>query len=513
MSRPEPVLGPASFGLGYDEPFPAGVWVELAPGIRHPSPGVVFGGTPPRLLRLSARGVALMSGFSSAPVGAGASAVLARRLTDAGIAVPRPERAHAPPAPPAPLDDAIDDATDDATDDAIDDAVDVTVVVPVRDRPRELADCLASLGRRQRVLVVDDGSRDATAVAVVCRRHGASLVRVPVSKGPAAARNTGLRMVTSELVAFVDSDCVPAPDAIARLAAHFVDPLVVGVAPRIVAVPPARGSSLLDLGKRPASVHPAGRVPYVPAAAVVFRRTALGGGYDERLRYGEDVDLVWRLSEAGWRIRYEPDVEVGHQDPATAVERCHRRFCYGTSVGALERAHPGAIDHLTIGPGPALALGALLVGSPGLAACAWAAATARLSEQLRPLGARRRFALALSGGQLVHAWLGLARWCTSFGLPVLAGAALARRRLPGRRTRRATALLVATPVVADRFGPSGTGRRVVVDGLLGELAYGLGVMVGCARAGVIGPLVPRIGRRRAGAASRAGSAPRPPHAP
>lgn len=476
--------GPECFGLGADDPFPAGVRVEIAADVRRLSATVLFGGAPARMLRLSRQGAALVAGFTTTPVGEGAPARLARRLTDAGIALPRPDGLRAP--------------------------ADVTVVVPVRDRPVELAACLASLGRRHPVTVVDDGSADPAAVAAACRRYGASLVRRELPGGPGAARNAGLRAVSSELVAFVDSDCVAAPDAIESLAAHFVDPLVVGVAPRIVAKTPSPRVSLLDLGARPGPVHPRGAVPYVPAAAVVFRRAALGDGYDERLRYGEDVDLVWRLVEAGWRIRYEPGVEVGHHDPRGILRRCRRRFFYGTSVGNLERAHPHAVDHLVVGAAPALAVGGVLMGMPAVAVSAWAVAAARTYGRLRPLGVRPRFALWLSAAQILYAWTALARWCTMFGLPLLAVVSVVHRAVVASRGRRcvprahrarwAAAALVASALAADRVAPSGSERRVVVggiviDGIVGEVAYGLGVITGCARAGVIGPLVPRIGRR------------------
>lgn len=455
-----------------DEPFPLGVDVELAPDVRRPAPAVLFGGMPPRMMRLSTRGADLVSALGTRPVSDGASARLARRLTDAGLAIPRPR--------------------------VVPVGLDVTVVIPVRDRARELADCLASLGRRHRVVVVDDGSQDSDAVARVCRDHGAGLVRREVSGGPAAARNAGLRTATTELVAFIDSDCLPGPRAIESLAVHFADPLTAGVAPRIVSAASGRGSSLLDLGTRPAPVHPRSAVSYVPAAAVVFRRAALGSGYDERLRYGEDVDLVWRLVEAGWRIRYEPSVEVEHRDPTAVLGRMRRRFSYGTSVGPLERAHPGAIGHLAIGLGPACTIGGLLLGAPGLAAGAWAVSATRLYWRLRPLGIGAGFALWLSLVQVLNAWLGLGRWCTTFGVPLAVGAALGGRRSGARRARWVGVLLVGSALVASRLGPDGASRRVLVDGLLGELAYGLGVVTGCARSRAIAPLLPRIGQRLVG---------------
>src|SRR5215475_9954884 len=109
---------------------------------------------------------------------------------------------------------------------------DVTVLIPVRDRPVLLDRCLSALGRDYPVLVVDDGSADPRAVADAAAAHGAALVRRPVNGGPGAARNTGLLGVTTELVAFLDSDCLPGPGWIERLAAHLADPAVISAAPR-----------------------------------------------------------------------------------------------------------------------------------------------------------------------------------------------------------------------------------------------------------------------------------------
>src|SRR5262249_29420200 len=154
------------------------------------------------------------------------------------------------------------------------------------------------------VLVVDDGSADPGAVADAAAAHAAALVRRPVNGGPGAARNTGLLGVTTELVAFLDSDCVPEPGWIERLAAHLADPAVAAAAPRVVAAPASAGwagryttaACCLDLGDAEARVVPGTRVAYVPTAALVARRAALGPGtgtggvFDPALRWGEDVD-------------------------------------------------------------------------------------------------------------------------------------------------------------------------------------------------------------------------------
>ncbi|MGB8652679.1 MAG: mycofactocin biosynthesis glycosyltransferase MftF, partial [Mycobacteriales bacterium] len=224
------------------------------------------------------------------------------------------------------------------------DASDVTVVVPVKDRVPQLARCLAALSAD--VLVVDDGSTRSDEVRAVCEAHGARYVHRP-NGGPAAARNTALPLLRKDFVAFLDSDCVPPPGWLERLRGHLEDPAVAAVAPRVV----GGARSPLDLGPRPALVRPGGEVAYVPTAALLVRRSALTG-FDEQLRYGEDVDLVWRTVDAGWQVRYDPSVVVQHEEPATPAARLVRRFRYGTSAAPLAQRHPDRVTHLVLPPWP-----------------------------------------------------------------------------------------------------------------------------------------------------------------
>ena len=53
---------------------------------------------------------------------------------------------------------------------------------------------------------------------------------------------------------------------------------------------------------------------YVPTATLLARDAAVRevGAFDERMAFGEDVDLIWRLVEGGHTIRYEPAATVTH---------------------------------------------------------------------------------------------------------------------------------------------------------------------------------------------------------
>jgi hypothetical protein len=97
--------------------------------------------------------------------------------------------------------------------------------------------------------------------------------------------------------------------AVAMLLRHFTDPRVALVAPRVVGLRvPTRvnwisryedARSSLDLGPTPATVRPRARISWVSTAFVVARVDALGTGFTEGMRVGEDVDLVCTLVEQG----------------------------------------------------------------------------------------------------------------------------------------------------------------------------------------------------------------------
>ena len=220
--------------------------------------------------------------------------------------------------------------------------------MPVYGDAERLALCLAPLAGETPVIVVDDGSPDAASIAAVARRFGARYLRHPRNRGAAAARNTGLEAAATPLVAFLDADCVPPAGFPGVLLDHLADPAVALVAPRIVSLGGQRGRiaayerchSALDIGPQPSRVRPYSWVWYVPSAAMVARSEALGRGFDEDLTLGEDVDLVWRLYDAGWQVRYDPRTHVAHHDRLDPVAWYRRRVAYNESVAPLLRRHP-----------------------------------------------------------------------------------------------------------------------------------------------------------------------------
>ncbi|MFJ9783139.1 mycofactocin biosynthesis glycosyltransferase MftF [Amycolatopsis sp. NPDC101161] len=456
-------------------PLPTGFRIVLDPDTKHLRDDLWFGGSPARVLRLTAAGRKAWQELAHGPVTSPAAGALARRLTDAGFAHP------VPPAPSAPPD--------------------LTFVVPVLDRPGPLARCLASLGRHP-VLVVDDGSNDPQAIAKTAAEHGAKLIRRDQNGGPGAARNTALDHVTTELVAFVDSDCVAPGDWADQLAAHFADPLLAAIAPRVRALANdttagryTKAAGSLDLGDRPARVAPRTRTSYVPTAALVARRAALQeiGGFDPGLRVGEDVDLVWRLHAAGHRIRYAPDVHVGHHEPETWRALLGRRARYGTSAAPLARRHPGNLAPLVLHPWPALTVAALLARRPLLAAGGFGGAVFSMLKTLRGNDIPTEGVVRAMGTAVHQTWLGAGRYGTQFAAPVLA--ALLVPRGWGRRAAVAS-LLLGPPLTAwAKRRPDLDPVRYTAGALADDIAYGAGVWAGCLTHRTAAPVRPEIAWR------------------
>lgn len=461
---------------------PLGTGIEFDPTTRQIGPTLLIGGVPRRVLRLGPAGVRALAELRLGTVRTAEGVALARRLTDAGLAHPRP---------PAVTD------------------VDVTVLVPAYGRPAALDRCLAALRSREGgsrpaegypVVVVDDGSPDPAALAQVAAAHGARLIRRDVNGGPGAARNTGLAAVTTELVAFLDSDCVPTPGWIEALAGHLADPAVAAVAPRIVSAPgePAGARNALDLGPRRGRVAPGTPVAYVPTAALLARRSTLldcavgGAVFDPALRYGEDVDLVWRLHAAGHRVRYEPSVRVEHVEPATWAGILVRRFRYGSSAAGLSARHPDALAPLILEPWTATGLAALLARRPGWAGLALAAAVVdeRRVRSDAGIGVGAGPAVA---DRALKTWRATGTYTTQFLAPLLLIG------LTRRRTRFAAAALLAAGPAHSWWVTRPPHHRVsfVLGHLAEDVAYGAGVIAGSARGRTLRPLLPVRARRGA----------------
>ncbi len=478
---PPPEISLPETSLPEDPPsdalLPEGVHLDLDPSVRNFAGGTVLtGGFPGRLVALSRNGAASLARLTGDRPLSEADRRLGRHLVSAGLAHPRIGTG------PTGLDRRL------------------TVVVPVRDRVAQLDRCLAALGGEVPVVVVDDGSHDRAAVAAVCAARGARLLRREESGGPGAARNAALDVVDSELVALVDSDCTVAPGWLDPLIGMFDDPALGAVAPRVrprfggpsrsALARFAAARSPLDMGSARGEVGPGRKVRYVPTAALILRRSAIGR-FDPALEVGEDVDLVWRMVDAGWHVRLEPAAMVWHDEPTTWTAWLRRRFRYGTSAGPLARRHPGRLAPVELRAWPSAAVAAGLGRRPWATAGLVLASALLTARQVRghgiPFARTVRWSAASAGWTLVGA--GRALTLVAGPLLPLAGLAAARRRPSQAAT---WALVALAPPLVDWWQkrPALDPLRWSAAWLADDLAYGAGVWAGCLRSRSAGPLLP-----------------------
>ena len=444
---------------------------------------VVLGGSPARLFRLTGAGTAALDRWAGgARPEPGAETTLAWRLVDAGV-----------------VELVVD--TEEMVEGGGDSPDALTIVVPTHGRAEQLGVGLLKLRAAhpsERIIVVDDGSPDAGAIAVVAAAAGAEVIRRDSAGGAAAARNAGLALVETPLVAFVDSDVEVGPGWHSPLRSLLMLERVALVAPRVRAPsgPTVRARydaarSPLDLGTRASPVRPGGRVSYLPAAAVVARTEAIRsvGGFDESLRVGEDVDLLWRLHEAEWRIRYEPSSAVLHRDPPERAPLggwVARRMAYGTSAAVLEQRHPGSARPLVASAWSVAVWGPLACGHPVAAALALFTSSAALIPKLTGVPPSVAFRLGIRG----HLAAGeqTARALVRPWWPLTVAAAVF-----SRRARRILPVVAVLPAMVDRRRRRETMAPLawIAWSTLDDASYGLGVWLGALRARSVASLCPR----------------------
>jgi len=191
--------------------------------------------------------------------------------------------------------------------------VDASVIIPTHNQKAALRRCLeAVLAQRFdgsfEVLVCDDGSQDGTSEMLEAwQLTEPRLLYLPQApKGPAAARNRGLRLARTPLVAMTDDDTIPQPGWLAALCRAAATPGVVAVEGRVTPGRPLGPAETAPLNQ-------SGGV-YLTCNALYLREALIRiGGFDERFPYAafEDCDLAARLKQLG-RIAWAPDAVVLH---------------------------------------------------------------------------------------------------------------------------------------------------------------------------------------------------------
>jgi GT2 family glycosyltransferase len=249
----------------------------------------------------------------------------------------------------------------------------LSIVILNYNTHEHLRACLDSLGRpsEAEVVVVDNASTDGSADMVAGEFPWVTLIRAPRNGGYAYGNNLALRRCASELVLLLNPDTRLPPRALDVLVQKLRDHPEAGiVGPKLLRpdgsmhlacrrsfpTPPIafyRLSGLSRLFPRSrrfgqynltyADPDQAMEVDAVCGACLLIRRAVIDriGLLDERFfMYGEDLDWCLRARQAGWAVRYEPDVVVRHQHGAASRKRALRTtFHFFRAMDLFYRKH------------------------------------------------------------------------------------------------------------------------------------------------------------------------------
>lgn len=296
----------------------------------------------------------------------------------------------------------------------------LSVVVPTRNRKELVARLLGSLAKQTiardefEVIVVDDGSTDGTEsrVSTAAAESGlrARCVRNP-NRGTGSARNYGTQLSEAEFIAYMDDDVVCRDDCVANALSHFTSDQIGAVE-----------ATMLIAGTDEPLLKKSAAQGFI-TNAIFYRKSALDriGGFaddffdpDSGLFFRDDLDLGFRLLEAGYQAVHADDVVAWHPFIYHDLSACFvhaRRYMVDP---LLYRKHPRLfrtmLERKRIGPfacGRPLHRGCQLfgIGFVGIIA-GW---IARMPQVVAPAAALTLAGymvvrIKFQGGRALHLW-------------------------------------------------------------------------------------------------------------
>jgi len=217
----------------------------------------------------------------------------------------------------------------------------VSVVISCYNKRETIAQSIRSIllqeGVRFELIVVDDGSTDGASnmLDAFSTDEGVKIIRKDHS-GISATKNIGLANATSDIVYFVDGDCVLDQNSLRRLLKCFASPRIGCVGGAVRAM---NKSSLMANAIELMQNEIKRKWPF--GANVAYRKEALTrtSGFDESAEAGEDVDLFLRVNKMGFDFAYDSTVVARTVNPESFSSFLKQRFRWGIGFAQLAERH------------------------------------------------------------------------------------------------------------------------------------------------------------------------------
>jgi len=202
----------------------------------------------------------------------------------------------------------------------------VSVIIPCHNEEETIGECIESLltqtYKKVEIIVVDDASADNTYK--ISSKYPINVIQLNKNCGPASARNIGANNANGHILVFVEGDSKYSPDYIETIIKPFSHHSVGGSICGQRIVWSDKNNTVVKYQnlrwKAKTILKKEKRYPVVGAWA--FRKEVFDklGGYDKTLRYGEDLDLFYRMKKAGYKSEWDPGAYIYHKDPDTLTD-------------------------------------------------------------------------------------------------------------------------------------------------------------------------------------------------
>ena len=224
----------------------------------------------------------------------------------------------------------------------------VSIVVPFHNGREHVKDCLESLLRQNypadsfEMIAVNNGSTDGSEEIV--KNYPVRLLTKPHPLGCSVARNAGIRQARGEVIACTDIDCIADPCWLQFLVEGWEEQRYGGFVGCVVPAPsvnPIEGWMADFYDQERNLLMPP--LPLAQTNNVAYRRRLFSqiGGFDENMRWCEDVGFSWRMMrDTPYEFKWNPKALITHRNRSTLKEAGRKFFCRGYGTAANMKRYP-----------------------------------------------------------------------------------------------------------------------------------------------------------------------------